>query len=125
MIPRSTIRDIATRTYVDKAQVSRAVAVLEDQELLARFPRALDRRSPTFDLTSRGRKLMDSVIPLRLEADARLAEALGTPELRAFESGLDTLIALASAWNAAEPEMTMAARRRAVRQARSGIYQSD
>jgi MarR family len=48
-------RAAVARTCVDKAQVSRAVAVLEDHGLIERSPGRADRRSPVFAATPDGR----------------------------------------------------------------------
>src|SRR5258708_872247 len=65
MWPKSTVRAISARTFVDKAQVSRAVAVLEQQDLIARATPSSDRRSPVFTATRGGRALMNRIVPLR------------------------------------------------------------
>src|SRR5215475_4294870 len=65
LYPRSTVRAIAERTYVDKAQVSRAAAALEASGYVTRHLLDHDRRSPVFSITRTGRTLLNRIIPVR------------------------------------------------------------
>jgi DNA-binding MarR family transcriptional regulator len=114
--PRSTVRAIAARTFVDKAQVSRAVAVLEEQDLIARVTQSTDRRSPVFTATRSGRALMNRILPLRQAQERELLAHLGEPGAHALTESLRSLIDwLAEPLAESEPEPTATQRRQAIR----------
>ena len=92
LYPRSTVRAIAERTYVDKAQVSRAAAALEAEAYITRDMLDHDRRSPVFTVTRTGRALLNRIIPLRQAQEAELAAGLGPAELQALRTILPALI---------------------------------
>jgi DNA-binding MarR family transcriptional regulator len=116
MRPQSTVRAIAARTFVDKAQVSRAVAVLEEQGLIARTISDTDRRSPEFRATRSGRALMNRIVPLRLAQERELADHLGRTELTRLAATFQPLIDLLAEPSAeGEPELTASQRREAIR----------
>lgn len=116
MQPKSTVRAIAALTFVDKAQVSRAVAVLEEQDLIARATPAADRRSPLFTATRAGRALMGRIIPLRQAQERELAARLGRSETASLAATFESLIdALTEPNFDAEVEPTATQRRRAIR----------
>ena len=92
MRPRSTVRAIAARTFVDKAQVSRAVAVLEEQALVVRTTPDEDRRSPVFTATRSGKALMKRIIPLRRAQERELVEHLGEAEMAELADRLQIII---------------------------------
>jgi DNA-binding MarR family transcriptional regulator len=121
MHPQSTVRAIAARTYVDKAQVSRAVAVLEDQGLIERSA-AADRRSPVFAATPDGRELAGEIMPLRRQQEDDLVASLDGAELATALAALDKLIAhVAPPPAAGRAEPPAAQRRRSIRAARGAI----
>jgi DNA-binding MarR family transcriptional regulator len=90
--PGSTVRAVAARTLVDKAQVSRAVAVLEEQGLVSRTMSDTDRRSPEFAPTRSGRAMMNRIIPLRQAQERELAARLTPAGLGALSDRLQALI---------------------------------
>jgi DNA-binding MarR family transcriptional regulator len=92
LYPRSTVRSIAERTYVDKAQVSRAVAVLETMGLVMRATPASDRRSPVFTATKTGRQMVRKIVPKREAQERELATHLEGADLVALEDALQRLI---------------------------------
>jgi DNA-binding MarR family transcriptional regulator len=92
MYPKSTIRAISARTFVDKAQVSRAVAVLEQQDLIARATPSSDRRSPVFTATRAGKALMNRIVPLRQGQERELVEHLGRARADAVTESLSVLM---------------------------------
>lgn len=92
MRPKSTVRDVAARTFVDKAQVSRAVAVLEEHGLIGRTMSGTDRRSPEFTTTRAGRALMNKIIPLRRAQEDELTAQLGRADLAALTDACQRLI---------------------------------
>jgi DNA-binding MarR family transcriptional regulator len=92
LYPRSTVRAIAERTYVDKAQVSRAAAALEAEAFITRDMLDHDRRSPVFTVTRTGRALLNRLIPLRQAQEAELAAGLSPAELDVLRTVLPALI---------------------------------
>lgn len=56
-----TVRSLADGAAVDRAEVSRALARLEAQGLVARHDNAADQRSPNFTLTEQGRAVYETV----------------------------------------------------------------
>jgi DNA-binding MarR family transcriptional regulator len=119
MRPRATVRALAAHTYVDKAQVSRVVAVLEAQGLIRRSTPSADRRSPEFTVTPSGRALLNRIAPLRRQQEHELREHLGAEPAQALAAGVDSLIALLTAPAPVPgPEPTAMQRRRAIRNER-------
>ena len=120
MRPRSTVRAIAARTFVDKAQVSRVVAILEKQDLVRRSTDLADRRSPEFSATPSGRALMNRVVPLCTQQERDLHGHLGAEPAEALAASVQSLIGLLTGL-AHEPEPLRGSlqRRRAARAART------
>ena len=87
--PCLSASEVATRTAMDKVQVSRAVANLLDAGRLSRKPDAQDGRIKRLALNTRGQAIYDQIVPLALELEARLVAMLGVEERRT----LDRLIA--------------------------------
>lgn len=113
LYPRSTVRAIAERTYVDKAQVSRAAAALEAEAYITRDMLDHDRRSPVFTVTRTGRALLNRIIPLRQAQEAELAAGLGPAELQALRTILPALIdALGDPGDPGEPKADKVAKAR-------------
>jgi DNA-binding MarR family transcriptional regulator len=120
MRPQATIGTISTRTLVDKAQVSRAVAALEEQKLLSRTLLNNDRRSPVLTATRSGRALVQRIAPLRHAEERELLALLDDPDAaRQCAETLDRLFRLLteSIGEGAEPTATQ--RREAIRRRRS------
>lgn len=116
MYPKSTVRAISGRTFVDKAQVSRAVAVLEQQDLIARATPSNDRRSPVFTATRGGRALMNRIIPLRQAQERELVAHLGKGRADAITESLKVLMDwLAEPMPDTDVEPTANQRRQAIR----------
>jgi DNA-binding MarR family transcriptional regulator len=92
LYPQSTVRAIAERTYVDKAQVSRAAAALEAGEYVTRTMLDHDRRSPVFTITRTGRALLNRIVPLRQTQEQDIVAGLDPAELQTLRSVLPDLI---------------------------------
>jgi len=75
-------KDISPYSTLDKMQVSRAVARLEERGLVDREADARDRRAKILRLTKAGRALMSKIVPPIVEREARVLAEL-EPEARA------------------------------------------
>ena len=73
-------REVATRTAMDKVQVSRAVASLIATRRIRRSSDSKDGRVTRLSLTRTGRKIYDEIVPLALELEALLLSALTADE---------------------------------------------
>lgn len=81
-------RDVVRRTPMDKMMVSRAVASLEDKNLVSRAPDENDRRVNMLSLSVSGRALFDRIAALALKFEDELVSALSPDERAAFEMAL-------------------------------------
>jgi DNA-binding MarR family transcriptional regulator len=97
MRPRATVRDIAARTFVDKAQVSRVATVLEKQDLIRRSTSGTDRRSPEFTVTPSGRALMNRIVPLCTQRERDLNDHLGAESAMALAAAVQSLTGMLTA----------------------------
>ncbi|HEB66373.1 MAG TPA: MarR family transcriptional regulator [Gammaproteobacteria bacterium] len=75
-------RDICAFTQMDKMQVSRAIARLEQAGLLQRRPHPEDRRSAELELTSLGRDRYHRICPRVLAEEERILGLLSADEAR-------------------------------------------
>src|SRR5271170_7939595 len=73
-------RDVASRTAMDKVQVSRAIARLVENKRVQRVVDQSDGRVARLSLTARGRAIYDEVAPLALALEEKLLEALSPAE---------------------------------------------
>lgn len=117
--PGATVRAIAASTFVDKAQVSRAVAQLEKQGLVSRTTTDQDRRAPLLYATTTGERLFEEIRPLRQEQERALKAELTPAQYQAMTSAIEVLITSLSEVNAKSAEPTAAERRRVIREART------
>jgi DNA-binding MarR family transcriptional regulator len=72
-----TARDICAISHIEKTKVSRAVAALEQADLLLRAPSATDRRAELLSLTGQGRAVFAELGALALAFDRQLRGMLG------------------------------------------------
>ncbi len=88
-------KDIGPYSTLDKMQVSRAVARLEERGLVRREEDASDRRAKILSLTPAGRAMHQKIVPLvRAREDYLLGEM--TPEERTlFERAMASVLARA------------------------------
>ena len=77
-----TARDICARSHIEKTKVSRAVAALEGDGMLARAPSPEDGRAEILSLTSKGRDAYAELGELARAHDRTLRGAVG-PEASA------------------------------------------
>jgi DNA-binding MarR family transcriptional regulator len=88
-----TARDICRISHIDKTKVSRAVATLESQGLLARAPSPRDRRAEHLALTERGRAVFGDLGQRAIAFDRALRARLGTPAGGPLDDLLGRIIA--------------------------------
>jgi len=86
-----TGKAIGTHSHMHKTKVSRAVAMLEKRQLLARRPNRQDLRESFLMLTAEGRRMYEDLAPVALDFARRLAEAVGMEDGAAFNRALDRL----------------------------------
>ncbi|MGH8294438.1 MAG: MarR family winged helix-turn-helix transcriptional regulator [Steroidobacteraceae bacterium] len=86
-----TAQHIAASTRMHKTRVSRAIAHLEERELIERAASAADRREREVRLTKAGRRMYAELVPLVLERERQLLACLPKEQLRGFLAGLQAL----------------------------------
>lgn len=84
--PGLSARDVATRTAMDKVQVSRAVASLLRAKRIARAGDAKDGRVTRLSLAKQGSAIYNEIVPLALHLEEVLLGALSAQERRDLES---------------------------------------
>lgn len=88
-------KDIGPYSALDKMQVSRAVARLEQEGLIRRVGDKADGRAKIISLTPAGRTLYQRIVPLALAREAYLLEALEPNEGEILSKAMDRLLARA------------------------------
>jgi DNA-binding MarR family transcriptional regulator len=88
----STVRWIAARMRVDRAEVSRAAAGLIARKLARREADPRDARSVLFSVTDAGRALYRAIMPRRVALHGRLLAALTPDEARTLTTAVAKLI---------------------------------
>jgi DNA-binding MarR family transcriptional regulator len=88
------VSEIARRTHVDKAWISRSIARLADLGLVERRADREDSRLSLAALTATGRALLEDIRPHVVEAEKRVLKGI---DARAFKRDLDRLLANAEA----------------------------
>jgi len=86
-----TASDVADRTAMDNARVSRTVTKLLRGGLVVRTTDPLDRRRALLELTDLGRELYGNIVPLVLAAEAELLKDLTEPERAALVAAVGQL----------------------------------
>lgn len=84
-------RDVATRTAMDKVQVSRAVASLLRTKRIARVGDDNDGRVTRLSLSRQGTAIYDEIVPLALHLEAVFLAALTPSERTMLASLMDKL----------------------------------
>ncbi len=82
---------ICQRTNMDKVQVSRAVASLTRSGLVLRRTDRDDRRKALLRLSARGQRVYQEIVPLALDWERRLMQALSEREQATFDRLLKKL----------------------------------
>ncbi|MDI4654956.1 MarR family winged helix-turn-helix transcriptional regulator [Xanthobacter autotrophicus] len=88
-------KDIAAYSTLDKMQVSRAVARLEEAGLITRATDDADRRAKILTLTASGRTLFQKIVPLAQAREDYLLEDLDPQERAVLESAMEKVLARA------------------------------
>lgn len=89
--PGLSAREVASRTAMDKVQVSRAVAGLTRKRRVARIGDASDGRITRLSLTTQGTAIYDEIVPIALQFEAAFLSALTQGERSTFIALLDKL----------------------------------
>ncbi|MBC6429308.1 MAG: MarR family transcriptional regulator [Cellvibrionales bacterium] len=99
-----TVSSIADDTQNDKAQVSRAVAILIQKGLVRKVTDAKDKRRSLLSLTERGAALYREVLPIRQKTQELLLAQLTAEEQEVTIRAIDKLTAMLLE----QPEMAVA-----------------
>jgi DNA-binding MarR family transcriptional regulator len=83
--------EVASRTAMDKVQVSRAVASLKRRDRVARAGDTRDGRVTRLSLTPKGRAIYDGIVPLALQLEETFLSALSIAERQSFDRLLTKL----------------------------------
>ncbi|MGL4237875.1 MarR family winged helix-turn-helix transcriptional regulator [Tabrizicola sp.] len=89
-----TARDICRISHIEKTKVSRAVAALEAEGMLARAPSSEDGRAEVLSLTSRGREVFADLGQRALAFDFELRARLGPEVAQTIDAILREISAL-------------------------------
>lgn len=76
-----SIKEIATKSQIDKAQVTRCMSALQQKGLVTQAVDTQDRRLRSITLTKAGRSLLASMLPFNKERNERLERCISKPEL--------------------------------------------
>ncbi len=93
-----SVKDLASRANLDKAQASRAAQMLVDRALVLKSASETDARGVVLTLTRVGRPLWKRVMQLIEQRNADIFGCLSKAERRQLEAVFDRLIAHAEAW---------------------------
>jgi DNA-binding MarR family transcriptional regulator len=86
-----TSQKVAASTRMHKTRVSRAVASLEQRNLIERAQNAADAREMPLQLTKAGRRMYAALVPLALERERRLLSCMKDAQRQEFVAGLSRL----------------------------------
>lgn len=84
--------EVCSRTAMDKVQVSRAVEKLRQANLVEHAVDSKDRRRSHLRLSTAGRHMHDSIVPMGLAAEKLLLEGLSPAERRTLDRLLGKLM---------------------------------
>ncbi len=83
--------DVASRIRMDRAGISRTMALLSRRGFIVRLPDHDDRRQSIIALTAKGAKMHDRIAPLARKRGRRLEAALTANEIKALRRILGKL----------------------------------
>lgn len=95
--PGLSAAEVAGRTAMDKVAVSRAVAALLRAGRLERIRSSRDRRRSELRLSDVGRRVYQDIVPVALDYEARLVDALDAVDRAALDRIWSRLFARAQA----------------------------
>lgn len=101
---RSVAGEIASRTWMDKAQISRVLEALVERGLVSREADPLHRQRQLVALTAKGRRLHAQAFEATRRLQSELLLALSPSERKGLFGALNKLRALAEAAGAAADE---------------------
>lgn len=78
-------KEVARLAGLDKMQMSRALARLEERKLVSVEPDTQDRRGNILELTKQGRALYDKIVPLVVAREEYLLAALTRDEIASLD----------------------------------------
>jgi DNA-binding MarR family transcriptional regulator len=84
-----SIKEIATKSQIDKAQVTRCMTTLAKRGLVTQTVDAQDRRLRSITLTKAGRSLLASMLPFNKERNERLERSVTKSDLDILWKVLD------------------------------------
>jgi len=84
--PNLSAREVASRTAMDKVQVSRAVTNLVSAKRVARTEDGQDARISRLSLTAKGRAIYDEIAPLALHLERVLLSSLSSQERNTLQT---------------------------------------
>jgi DNA-binding MarR family transcriptional regulator len=86
---------LAQRAQLDRARTSRAITSLVGKQLVARTQKPGNRREAILTVTDKGREVYDTMLPLAVDINHRLAAALAPQDAERLDHMLDQLQACA------------------------------
>lgn len=107
---------LAAQMQLDRARTSRAITSMARKGLVLREPRPGNRREVVLNVSDKGRRIHDAMVPLAMEINRRLMAALPTQDAQRLDRSLDLLQACADTL-VAEADLPKADRRRAHKRA--------
>ena len=87
----TTVRDLAARTLIDKAQVSRGIEQLKSREYVRRETDPKDKRSALFYITEAGTEAYEQIMPARRTNQSELLSQLTREERDMFRASIAKL----------------------------------
>jgi len=87
----TTVRDLAARTLIDKAQVSRGIEQLKSREYVRRETDPKDKRSALFYITQAGTEAYEKIMPARRANQSELMSQLTREERDMFRASITKL----------------------------------
>lgn len=88
---RASVRDIEAQVVMEKSKVSRAASRLEARGIIAKRQSETDKRLVELTLTEAGQAMMDELLPLAAQFQARIETQLGE-DFAGFDAALSRII---------------------------------
>lgn len=83
--------ELVNRTFMDKVMVSRTVSSLIARGLIERKTQKADKRLQALSLTKDGQVVVDEIIPIAKELEAKILAPFSKEEILSLEGLLDSL----------------------------------